>query len=92
MATVPKTTALAQPAAAGDGANLTAYCQDVARRAKAASGQMATLPAAVKVDWLERSAALLRKNVAAIERANAEDLAAAPGYGLTPAAVDRLRG
>ena len=52
---------------------------------------MATLPAAVKIDWLERSAALLRKNVAAIERANADDLAAAPGYGLTPAAIDRLR-
>lgn len=71
--------------------NLAAYCQDVARRAKAAAGLMATLPAAVKIDWLERAAALLRKNIAAIERANADDLAAAPGYGLTPAEVDRLR-
>jgi glutamate-5-semialdehyde dehydrogenase len=71
--------------------NLAAYCQDVARRAKTAAGLMATLPAAVKIAWLERAAALLRKNIAAIELANAEDLAAAPGYGLTPAEIDRLR-
>ncbi len=71
--------------------NLAAYCEDVARRAKAAAGQMATLAAAVKVEWLHRSADLLRKNTKVIERANAQDLEAAPGYGLTPAAVDRLR-
>ncbi len=74
-----------------DAFNLAAYCQDVGRRAKAAGGQMATLPAAVKIAWLERAAVLLRKNTATIERGNAEDLAAAPGYGLTPAEVDRLR-
>jgi glutamate-5-semialdehyde dehydrogenase len=91
MATVPKSPVPAAPAPAKSEPNLAGYCQDVARRAKAAASQMATLPAATKVAWLERSAALLRQNVAAIERANAQDLAAAPGYGLTPAAIDRLK-
>jgi glutamate-5-semialdehyde dehydrogenase len=72
-------------------ANLAAYCQDVARRAKAASGLMATLPPAVKIAWLNRAAELLRTSVDSLQRANADDLAAAPGFGLTPAEVDRLR-
>jgi glutamate-5-semialdehyde dehydrogenase len=80
---------VAKPAA--EAANLAAYCEDVARRAKGAAGKMATLPAAVKVTWLHRAAELLRSSVTAIERANAQDLDAAPGYGLTPAAIDRLR-
>jgi glutamate-5-semialdehyde dehydrogenase len=80
---------IASPAA--EVANLTKYCQDVACRAKAASAQMATLPSGVKIAWLRQAAALLRQNVAAVQQANAEDLAAAPGYGLTPAEVDRLR-
>jgi glutamate-5-semialdehyde dehydrogenase len=71
--------------------DLAAYCRDMARRAKAASAQMATLGSGVKIDWLRRSAQLLRDNVNAIEAANADDLAAAPGYGLTPAEVDRLK-
>ncbi|HYO26375.1 MAG TPA: glutamate-5-semialdehyde dehydrogenase [Lacipirellulaceae bacterium] len=77
--------------ATGSGFDLKGYCDDVARRAKSASGQMATLPAATKIAWLERSAALLRENVPAIQAANAQDLAAAPSYGLTAAATDRLR-
>jgi glutamate-5-semialdehyde dehydrogenase len=74
-----------------DPADLNAYCLDVARRAKAASMQMATLGSGVKINWLRQSAVLLRQNVDAIERANAEDLAAAPGYGLSAAEIDRLR-
>jgi glutamate-5-semialdehyde dehydrogenase len=76
---------------AAEPADLASYCQDVARRAKAASVQMATLASGVKIAWLRRAAELLRENVAASQRANAEDLAAAPGYGLTPAEIDRLR-
>jgi glutamate-5-semialdehyde dehydrogenase len=83
MATVSKPPA--------DAVNLASYCQDVARRAKAAAGLMATLPPAVKVAWLAKSAQLLRQNIPTIEHANADDLEAAPGYGLTPAEVDRLR-
>lgn len=74
-----------------DSTDLTAYCQDVAQRAKNASALMATLNSGVKITWLHRSAELLRANVAAIQEANAEDLAAAPGYGLTDAEIDRLR-
>ena len=40
---------------------------------------------------LHRSAELLRQNVKTIEEANAEDLKAAPGYGLMPAEIDRLK-
>ncbi|HEX6963376.1 MAG TPA: glutamate-5-semialdehyde dehydrogenase [Lacipirellula sp.] len=72
-------------------ADLPEYCRAVARRAKAAAAQMATLHSGLKIQWLHRSAELLRQNVAAVERANAEDLAAAPGYGLTPAEIDRLK-
>jgi glutamate-5-semialdehyde dehydrogenase len=72
-------------------AELAAYCRDVAQRANAASVQMAVLGSGVKIEWLRRSAEMLRENVAAIEQANAEDLAAAPSYGLTAAEVDRLR-
>ena len=71
--------------------DLIGYCRDVARRAKAASAEMATLNSGVKIKWLHRSAELLRQNVKAIEQANAEDLAAAPGYGLTSAEIDRLK-
>ena len=74
-----------------DAADLSAYCHDVAQRAKAASSLMATLNSGVKIQWLQRSAELLRANVEAIKQANAEDLAAAPGYGLTDAEIDRLR-
>jgi glutamate-5-semialdehyde dehydrogenase len=83
MATVVK-----EPAASAD---LASHCRDMAKRAKTASVQMATLGSGVKIEWLRRSAALLRENVNAIEKANAEDLDAAPGYGLTPAEIDRLK-
>jgi glutamate-5-semialdehyde dehydrogenase len=46
---------------------------------------------AAKNDWLKRSATLLRERTADIITANAKDLAAAPGFGLTAAAIDRLR-
>lgn len=81
-------TVAARPAEQTD---LAGYCRDVAERAKRASAAMATLNSGVKIKWLHRSAELLRQNVKAIEQANAEDLAAAPGYGLTPAEIDRLR-
>ena len=43
-----------------------------------------------KIAWLRQSAARLRAETAALEKANALDLGAAPGYGLTPAQTDRL--
>jgi glutamate-5-semialdehyde dehydrogenase len=71
--------------------NLDRYCADVAARAKKASARLAVTKTRVKNDWLRRSATLLRERVPQIDQANAQDLAAAPGYGLTDAAVDRLR-
>ncbi|HEY2760377.1 MAG TPA: glutamate-5-semialdehyde dehydrogenase [Pirellulales bacterium] len=53
--------------------------------------RLANTPTNVKNKWLGRSAQLLRENEDRINEANARDLDAAPGYGLTDAAVDRLR-
>jgi glutamate-5-semialdehyde dehydrogenase len=71
--------------------NLDKYCIDVAARAKRASMELGMVPRAVKDKWLRRSAELLRENEERIVEANERDLAAAPGYGLTDAAIDRLR-
>ena len=75
----------------GEGEDLRQYCIDVARRAKEAAAELATVTGAQKQDWLRRSARLLRERTAALAEANKADLAAAPGYGLTDAQVDRLR-
>ena len=73
---------------AGD---LAEYCTQVARRAKLASVKLAQLLGETKIAWLRRSAELLRENSDTIQEANGRDLAAAPGYGLTTAEIDRLR-
>ncbi|MCE9607162.1 MAG: glutamate-5-semialdehyde dehydrogenase [Planctomycetia bacterium] len=67
------------------------YCVAVATRAQAASAELALVAGAVKNAWLRRSAVALRSRFDEIQTANARDLAAAPGYGLTDAAIDRLR-
>jgi glutamate-5-semialdehyde dehydrogenase len=67
------------------------YCLDVARRAWAASRLLVRLDSQTKNAWLRRSAELLRTRAADVIAANAKDLAAAPGFGLTEAAIDRLR-
>jgi glutamate-5-semialdehyde dehydrogenase len=71
--------------------DLDRYCADVARRAKAASTQLATVTSDAKDSWLRRSAAMLREKSSQIETANARDLSAAPGFGLSEAQIDRLR-
>jgi glutamate-5-semialdehyde dehydrogenase len=71
--------------------NLDKYCSDVAARAKRASMDLATVSRVVKDNWLRRSAQLLRQNEQRIAEANERDLSAAPSYGLTDAAIDRLR-
>ncbi len=71
--------------------NLEEYCLDVAQRAKAASAELASVTGQQKNDWLNLSAQCLRTRTAEILAANDEDLAAAPGFGLTPAEVDRLK-
>jgi glutamate-5-semialdehyde dehydrogenase len=71
--------------------DLTAYCEDVARRAKQASMRLSVVKGQQKNAWLRRSAAALRSSTAMILEANARDLAAAPGFQLTDAETDRLR-
>ncbi len=71
--------------------DLQRYCLDVARRARGASERLVDVGGGVKNAWLRRSAARLRSETAAIQMANARDLAAAPGFGLSEATIDRLR-
>jgi glutamate-5-semialdehyde dehydrogenase len=71
--------------------DLDRYCADVAVRAKQASVRLATVSSGLKDRWLRRSAELLREQTTRIEQANARDVAAAPGFGLSDAQVDRLR-
>ena len=67
------------------------YCANVAAQARKASEKIATTSGEVKSNWLRRSAAMLRDSIEQLQKANAEDLAAAPGYGLSDAEIDRLR-
>ncbi|TWT88386.1 Gamma-glutamyl phosphate reductase [Pseudobythopirellula maris] len=83
---MPPSQTLADPAA-----DLSAYCSDVAHRAKRASADLAVLSGDKKIAWLRRSAELLRESQDRLTEANKLDLEAAPGYGLTDAAIDRLR-
>ncbi len=71
--------------------DLATYCRQVAERARDASRQLATMPGGVKNAWLIKSARALRDQRARILEANAQDIAAAPDYGLSPAQIDRLR-
>ncbi len=48
------------------------------------------MKSAVKNAWLTRAAEALRRQTSLILEANARDIEAAPGYGLNPAAIDRL--
>lgn len=71
--------------------DLSSYCQETAARVKRAAAQLAVCTGAQKNGWLRASAAALRKRTKEILAANELDLAAAPGFGLTDAAIDRLR-
>jgi glutamate-5-semialdehyde dehydrogenase len=70
--------------------DLAGYCLSAARRAKAASAELAQASGAAKNAWLRASAARIREHAADLREANAVDLAAAPGFGLTDAEIDRL--
>jgi glutamate-5-semialdehyde dehydrogenase len=72
-------------------ADLPAYCDDLARRARAASRLLATATGARKNHWLTAAAAALMKRSDEILLANARDLDAAHEHGLSAAQTDRLR-
>src|SRR5438552_3427944 len=72
-------------------ADLSAYCIDLARRSRDASRILATIPGSAKDRWLRRAADALSEHFSDIHAANELDLAAAPGFGLRVAEIDRLR-
>ena len=65
-------------------------CLDLATRARTASRGMAAVLRAAKDRWILASAKALESRASEILEANAKDVAAAPGYGLNTAAIDRL--
>jgi len=71
-------------------ADLANHCRSIAARARQASIELAAVTSAEKSACLRAAAAQIRADAAAILAANQLDLAAAPGYGLSPAAIDRL--
>lgn len=67
------------------------YALKLAREAKNASRTLATLSSSVRDAALIEIARRLRHDSTAILEANQKDIAAAPGFGLSAAATDRLR-
>jgi glutamate-5-semialdehyde dehydrogenase len=82
--------AAAETAPVIDPAGLAAHCRRIAERARAAAIELAAVPGDRKAAALRSAATHIRGDVAEILAANALDVAAAPGFGLAPAAVDRL--
>jgi glutamate-5-semialdehyde dehydrogenase len=78
------------PAVTSPPASLAAHCRAIAERARRAAIDLAGIPGDRRAAALVAAAARIRADSAAILEANARDVAAAPGYGLTPAATDRL--
>lgn len=70
--------------------NLEVYCQEVAQRAQVAARSLATLSGSNKDAWLFSCAEAIESSTDELLSANALDLAAAPGYGLSAASMDRL--
>ncbi|HEX8200809.1 MAG TPA: glutamate-5-semialdehyde dehydrogenase [Isosphaeraceae bacterium] len=70
--------------------DLVTECRALADRAQVAARALALAPGAAKDAWLRRAAESIRRRSGEILEANARDVAAAPGHGLGPAAVDRL--
>ena len=71
--------------------DLSAYCDELGRKAREASRRLATTLGGRKDRWLHATAAALEARAAEILDANARDLASAHEAGLTPASIDRLR-
>jgi len=69
---------------------LEAQCLALAQQARQAGKTLATAGTAAKNAWLHATAERLLGEREAILAANALDVAAAPGYGLTAASIDRL--
>jgi glutamate-5-semialdehyde dehydrogenase len=71
--------------------DLLAYCQDLAKRARAASRLLALVSSEQKNAWLRDAADALEARTSEILKANQRDLDLAKEHELTAAQVDRLR-
>jgi glutamate-5-semialdehyde dehydrogenase len=71
--------------------DLALYAVEVAAAAQVASRALATTPGQAKNRWLSRAAELIRAQAPQVLAANQLDVAAAPEFGLSDAAIDRLR-
>ncbi len=71
--------------------SLVEHCREIACRSRAAAGDLAAASGEQRADCLRAAAAEIRRDIAVILAANARDLEAAPGFGLTEAATDRLK-
>ena len=67
------------------------YVRSRAAMAKKAAAQLATTSGEQRNDALRLGAAAIRANAAALQAANAKDIAMSDEFGLTEAMVDRLR-
>lgn len=67
------------------------YAKQLAGQAKLASRHLATVTGAQKNGWLRHLADLLMERSVVVLSENELDLAKSPDYGLTEAAIDRLR-
>lgn len=66
-------------------------CRQAALRAKGGAAELAQLSGERKNAWLKESARVLRERTNDLLRANEQDVAAAPSFGLSEAAIDRLK-
>src|SRR5262249_16755470 len=71
--------------------DLSAYCVELARPARAAGGLVATVSGGRKNAWLHRTADAREQRSADILAANEKDVAGAADLGLSAAQIDRLR-
>jgi glutamate-5-semialdehyde dehydrogenase len=71
--------------------DLLGYCEELGRKARAASRVLATTQGGRKDRWLHATAAALQARANEILDANERDLAGARDAGLTTAQIDRLR-
>jgi len=70
--------------------DLAVLCRGLGEKAKAAAQALVTVTTVQKNRWLEAAADALVAHSADVLTANAKDVAAAPGFGLNAAAIDRL--
>jgi len=71
--------------------SLQRYALETARRSKQASQGLVCATGQQKNAWLQRSAELLRSRSGELVAANQQDVVKAPEFGLSSAAIDRLR-